>query len=353
MVEPARALAQIELQNKMVKFTPAALPHQIHQLTLLLKQSLSANCQKCKQPLKLLNNLDDSLAALSPSAYDIISASFSSQYQPNQHQSPSRIPPSLRTAYQTTTSPRSYATNSRPPIKVTSPYPIPSLTQLPSDSFVVLTESVVGPARTATANGNNSQDNSLTRAGGSPTPHANNSNPSGTSASNSNSASTAPAALTPHLHQLSNLYQIISATSSIDHPLCTDCMEALIALMGKELEDGKRERDRLIAFERDVVRKREEAGSAGVAGGREALMKEIAKYERAERAATEELKEMELERLALEKEKKELDFEEANLMEEEERFVLFSLAPVPIPSFSRVALGLVLTLFLVYAHARN
>lgn len=45
-------------------------------------------------------------------------------------------------------------------------------------------------------------------------------------------------------------------------------------MMSKELEEGKKERERLLAFEKDVLKKREEGGGQL---GREALQKEIAK----------------------------------------------------------------------------
>lgn len=58
----------------------------------------------------------------------------------------------------------------------------------------------------------------------------------------------------------------------MDHPLCTECMEALLGLMRAELDEGKRERDRLLGFEKEVMRKRTEESV-----GREGLAREIAK----------------------------------------------------------------------------
>lgn len=43
------------------------------------------------------------------------------------------------------------------------------------------------------------------------------------------------------------------------------------------MEEGRRERDRLIAFERDVVRKKEDAKKAGTGLTKEGLLKDIAK----------------------------------------------------------------------------
>ncbi|KAI5477096.1 autophagy-related protein 6 [Pseudohyphozyma bogoriensis] len=276
----------------------------------------SATCQKCRQPLRIavgapVGNgvgVDDSIAALTPSTYDLISSLALSHASHAPTSAPtvtdlSRIPPSLRAAYGTVTSPRSYA-SSHPPVRVTSPYgpastptpahQFPLHSNGPADSFVVLTESVVGSARTATA-----AAESAASASNSPTTGAHQ-----------------PTALTPHLTQLANLYRILSENSNVDHPLCTECMDVLIGLMGKELEEGKKEKDRLVAFEREVARKREETGPVG----KDALTKEIGKYEKAERQATEELKALEEERAVLDKEKAELDAEEAALAAEEEQF---------------------------------
>ena len=49
-------------------------------------------------------------------------------------------------------------------------------------------------------------------------------------------------------------------------------MDGLLVLMNREIEEGRKERDRLIAFEKDVIRKREEGGPT-----KEVLLKEIAK----------------------------------------------------------------------------
>lgn len=81
--------------------------------------------------------------------------------------------------------------------------------------------------------------------------------------------------LTPRLAQLGQLYNLLSANTAVDHPLCTECMDGLLALMAKELEEGKRDRDRLIGFEREVGKRREE----GVVG-RDVLAREIAKVRR-------------------------------------------------------------------------
>lgn len=237
----------------------------------------SSSCQKCRQPLSLV----DSIAALSPSAYDIISASLTSERQYSSFQPDlSRLPTSLRNQYDVASSARTYSSSSTsntaaaagravlPMVKVSNPY-APNRTNStpmgPEESFFVLTESVVRPARTATVAEQN-QGASQNGAGARPVE---------SSTSNSTEALGGPSAspLTPRLAQLSNIYSLLSASSSIDYPVCTECMESLLGIMGKELEDGKKQRDRLIAYEKDVVKRRADPANPG----REVLEKEILK----------------------------------------------------------------------------
>ncbi|KAL8292204.1 hypothetical protein RQP46_001670 [Phenoliferia psychrophenolica] len=263
------------------------------------------NCQKCRQPL--LGRVEDSLAALSHSAYDIVGASITDRRAPT-HQPPdlSRLAPSLRPLYNTTLAQRAYATpstsaaRSLPPVRVQSPYSAPAHHphhQLgPAESFVVLTESVVRPARTASA----AEDNGVQNGGG------------GASAGEGGSP---PPPLTERLAQLDNLYSILSANSGVDHPLCTECMDGLLGMMSKELDESKKEKERLVAYEREVAKRREE----GVVG-KDALAKEIAKLKRAEAQAVEDLKSLSSERQQLDAEKETLDAEEAALDAEEAAF---------------------------------
>jgi beclin 1 len=214
------------------------------------------NCQKCRQPLSF--GLDESVTALSPSTYDLLSASERHPHPPFPAPTNlSRLAPSLRPLYNAAVSPRAYATSSAPsharapPVRVTSPYsPNTHANQLgPGESFVVLDPT---PAVSSTQ-----QQQSQSA-------HA--------SSSFGHGSSTTAAPLTPRITQLSHLYNLLSANSSIDHPLCTECMEMLLGMMSKELDESKKERERLVAFERDVVKRREEGG-----GNKDALIKEIAK----------------------------------------------------------------------------
>lgn len=130
--------------------------------------------------------------------------------------------------------------------------------------------------------------------------------------------------------------------------------------MNKELDEGKKERERLLAFEKDVLKRRDEAtSSAGATAGaspsstRESLLKEIAKvgstrtinmshdtlahrpsfareqYKKAENQAAQDLKAVEAEREQLDQEKAQLDKEEAELAREEQQSVATERERIP------------------------
>ncbi|CEQ42289.1 SPOSA6832_04077, partial [Sporobolomyces salmonicolor] len=275
------------------------------------------SCQKCRQPLSPssfvnylppsssssarhpasapshLPPIDDSLAALSPSTYDFLSASerFPSAAQP----------PNLRPLYNLAA--RSLAPSTAQRIVVTAPHPHQHANPAarasgpggpplgPAESFVVLSDSVFRPQQP-----------------GPPLPSP--SVPS-TSSPSTSAASTSPTSLLPRLAQLSHLSALLSSSSSVDHPLCTECIEVLLQLMAKELDEGKRERDRLSAFEKDVAKRRNEAKLDGSVVGKEVLEKDIAKKDA-----------LEAEKLALDEEEAELAREEAEFWREHSKYVL-------------------------------
>ncbi len=55
-----------------------------------------------------------------------------------------------------------------------------------------------------------------------------------------------------------NLHALLSSKTPIDHPLCTECTTLLQSGLQKQLEELSRERDAYIAFERDILRNRED-----------------------------------------------------------------------------------------------
>lgn len=246
-----------------------------------LVQPLMVSCQKCRQPIspssfpnysrpphhhhQLNPQVEDSISSLSPSTYDLLS--HSERYPPN-------VPPQIRPYYNTAINrkPSTSSTSSTRPTTIqritvppspsyttsTQPPPPPRLPAHlgPTESFVVLTDSVLRPPPSSS---------SLPSTLPSTTPHS------------TSSPSSEPTSLNSRLTQLAHLTTLLSSTSSIDHPLCTECADTLVQLMQSELDEGKKERDRLIVFEKETMKKREDAKRDGNELTKEGLEKDIAK----------------------------------------------------------------------------
>ncbi|KAK4054376.1 Vacuolar protein sorting-associated protein atg6 [Microbotryomycetes sp. JL221] len=305
--------------------------------------NIIGNCQKCRQPLTFG---DESLATLSRSTYDLLTAS---ERQPAHAGATlasattttatvkhpiglDRLAPAQRAVYDVAQADR---LSSNATARVTVPglpqqhaaslanSPFSAHTRGPAESFVVLdhvAQSLAAlPATNQVARLYKPNSASATQA----------STVAATALSSSSQQQHASfvnnhedldhsiaAPLIPRIAQLSNLYQLLSSKSSIDHPLCTECIEQLLTIMAKQLDEGKKERERLLAFEKDFAKRKDE----GLVQTKEALMKEIAKYKKAERQAVEELKVVEAQRDELDKQKTQLDEEEAQLAQEEQKF---------------------------------
>lgn len=254
------------------------------------------SCQKCRQPISPASfpnydpstnpsphrhephqhhHLEDSLASLSPSTYDFLS--HSERYQ-TPHSHPQSVPPPIRPYYnaainrstprstgggtiQRVTVPTTYSSPPAPPLLPR--FPPPHLG--PAESFVVLTDSVFRPPP---------HSSSPSSSSGLPSSSSSSLTPSHQS-DNSPSSAPPPTSLNSRLTQLSHLSSLLSSTSSIDHPLCLECADQLVTLMGTELESGKKEKDRLVGFEKEVLKKRgEEASGVGGVGSNNELTRE-------------------------------------------------------------------------------
>ncbi|SCZ89887.1 BZ3500_MvSof-1268-A1-R1_Chr9g10632 [Microbotryum saponariae] len=302
---------------------------------------MHGNCQRCRQPLTP-SSLDDSLAALSPSTYDLLSQSERHPHPahlPDPGPSLTRLRPGLRPLYDaavaarpprtnpsTSTTPTSAATRWRSTdahhtLRIPSPYQPPSgsssvppgadppLDFGPGESYIVLEPAHAAPHHVPTV------ESSLAVL----PPSKPRTEIIQTTSNAHASPSSDPPPLTPRISQLSRLYSLLSAESKIDHPLCVECMDQLLSLINKELSELKKEKDRLEAFEKDVQRRRNE-DVLGPTGTKEALTKEIARRKRAAQEALQSLKQVEAERAALDQEKALLDAEEEQLALEEQEF---------------------------------
>ncbi|KAI1918886.1 Vacuolar protein sorting-associated protein atg6 [Ophidiomyces ophidiicola] len=188
-------------------------------------------CQSCRIPL-----VESSLDTLNPASFDILIASTGKIRQP----------PSTKTVR----SPP--IPEDRPPNRVTAPLYEREIPQAracdgqiqspnPKDtgmSFVVLTNSQVLPTQTVL-----DTNNTLT------TQPAQSNLPEhldlkkrvyGIDQSN------------PHVEKSRHLFEIISARSDIDQPICMECTELLVSGMQKQLSTATKEQDAYISFLRNV-----------------------------------------------------------------------------------------------------
>lgn len=130
----------------------------------------------------------------------------------------------------------------------------------------------------------------------------------------SDSADDEGKAMSQDMERVSRLFEILSARSDIDHPICVECTELLIEGLQRRLEAAARERDAYVTFLKQVnanVPTDEE-----IRESREGLRK--AKEEEA--GAIEELAKLEKEMAAVDDDIADLEKEAQLLDVEEERF---------------------------------
>ncbi|KAI1633171.1 autophagy protein Apg6-domain-containing protein [Biscogniauxia mediterranea] len=237
-------------------------------------------CQKCRAPLRL----DGSLAELNPAAFDLLVATSSKQ--------PTKRSSLARLSYPQDAERRALydqvSKNAGPPTFKKHGSSLRGDGQ-PRDSsamsFVLLTESQVAPPRL--------------------TPPI---DQSGSKKTRRISMSTSQRSdAQPHeAERINKLFEILSARSDIDHPVCVECTEMLVDGLQRRLESTARERDAYAGFLKQV--------QADIPGEDDIIESEkaLAKARKEEEESMEEL-------LRLEKEKAELDNEIMALEEESQR----------------------------------
>ncbi|PCH43377.1 APG6-domain-containing protein [Wolfiporia cocos MD-104 SS10] len=269
-------------------------------------------CQQCKQPLQL----DASLVDLSPSAYDMVTASLppasSSYARPSleaEKLAQLPAPPSVKTAWQqasqgrpeSPSSPSSRAQRKQPQRVVVHP----------NESFVLLQDSIVRniPSPLPTASHTKKTAHIRSRSTNIPAappaavqeePHHPN-----------------PSPLSHHLRSTLRLFNLLSSRTDLDHPLCAECTDILLTNLTRQLEETKKERDGYIAFEKEVRKEKEREGEGM---SKEEAESKIEKLKEEERLAIEGLQAAERERQQLADELRALELEEKALAEEEAEF---------------------------------
>ncbi|KAI1761251.1 APG6-domain-containing protein [Hypoxylon sp. FL1150] len=238
-------------------------------------------CQKCRTPLKL----DGSLADLNPAAFELLVAS--SQQTPRRPLSSRMTFPNdseRKTLYDKVSKDTGPATFKRNTGALRGDGQHRDSSAM---SFVLLTESQVAPPR-------------LTPPIESPSPRQSAQRRRSISGSQRNDGKSAQ----PHeAERINRLFEILSARSDIDHPVCVECTEMLVDGLQKKLESTARERDAYAAFLKQVqadIPSEEDLAES---------QKALAKARKDEEESMSQL-------LALEKEKAALDVEIAALEEE-------------------------------------
>ncbi|KAJ4271441.1 Vacuolar protein sorting-associated protein atg6 [Fusarium torreyae] len=244
------------------------------------------NCQKCRQPLRLDGSLED----LNPAAYDVLVSSTSPQTLKKSSVPNPPIPQpqeqSRKSLYDRV------SRNAGPPTfkRNHGGHPRDS-----SMSFVLLSESQMAhpsqspePPTTPTI---------LRRASSS---RSNTDNPD--------------APIGNEMDRINRLFEILSARSDIDHPICVECTEMLVEGLQKKLDVALRERDAYVKHLKEA--KANKPSEEDMKAQEEALRK--AEQDRA--AAMEELKKLESEKTSLDEELVALEEESRQLDKEEEKF---------------------------------
>ncbi|KAI9840956.1 MAG: autophagy protein 6 [Sclerophora amabilis] len=277
-------------------------------------------CQNCRTPLKIDSSLED----ISPAAFDLLAGSSASAV-PQQ----SRTPVSSRLAYPQERKDiyDQASQNAQAPVfKRVIPAPhaeaqvdgIPDGTRSPTKaaakenpgmSFVMLTNSQLVPPPSSVTKVDVSRTNARNKrldtsdhgAGGDDERRS----------------------LSNQMETTARLFEILSARSDIDHPICVECTELLVEGLQKRLGNATRERDAYVDFLKKInadIPTEEEKRKAE---------EDLAAAQEAEAEAFAELKRLEQEKgaiddeiAALEEEARQLDLEEEAFWRDRNAFAL-------------------------------
>ncbi|KAH7403200.1 autophagy protein Apg6-domain-containing protein [Cadophora sp. MPI-SDFR-AT-0126] len=254
-------------------------------------------CQKCRTPLRLDSSLED----LNPAAFDLL-VGASSQPLKNIPSSRPAYPQERKQLYdrvsrnansptfkRTITSPRRSDTASSDAVR--------SGPGNPAMSFVMLTESqVVPPAVVKSLEDTNPKHHRQDESSGMDGTHDEGK------------------AMSQDMERASRLFEILSARSDIDHPVCTECTDLLVSGLQRRLEAATKERDAYVGFLKQVnasVPTEEEVKESQAA---------LSKARKEEEEAIAELKKLEAEKAAVDEEIASLEEEARALDIEEEKF---------------------------------
>ncbi|KAL1583814.1 hypothetical protein WHR41_07183 [Cladosporium halotolerans] len=246
-------------------------------------------CQKCRTPLRIDGTLED----LNPASFKIL-ADAAPTLQPKSQEAPrSAAAKERRQQYGEASQHAGAPIHKR---RLSSGQKAQERMR-PDMSYVMLTESQIAPER-------QDQATSPTKAKLAP--------PAASKATNSSDGK--KTINSADLEQTMKLFEILSARSDIDHPICIECTELLLEGLQKRQAAVTRERDAYVQFlkqaQEDVPTDEEKAKTK----------KDLEEAQRREKQALDELEALEAEKARMEDEIAALDAEAEDLDEEEEKF---------------------------------
>ncbi|OAA68176.1 autophagy protein [Niveomyces insectorum RCEF 264] len=193
-------------------------------------------CQKCRMPLKLDSSLED----LNPAAYDLLVAAASQSPQKKRSRlRPANAPDADRRALYEQVSkaagPPTFKRNSSSGARGDGGMRDSSVM-----SFVLLSDSTVAAPETGVGGG---------ELPGSPFGPASSARYGGATGNGVvGGGEDEDAAKAQSMERMTKLFEIMSARSDIDHPVCVECTELLIEGLQQRLDAATRERDAYVAF---------------------------------------------------------------------------------------------------------
>nr|CAG4640773.1 EOG090X048D [Eulimnadia texana] len=127
---------------------------------------------------------------------------------------------------------------------------------------------------------------------------------------------TNPGNLSYYLGKSAELFDLVSSTSDIDHPLCQDCADSLISLLDQQLAQAEEECKEYKQFLVKIKKESEEENVTSV----ESLEKELAMLVVEETNLKHDLKKLQVKEAAILKEIEQEETEKQKIIEEEEQY---------------------------------
>ncbi|KAH6879274.1 autophagy protein Apg6-domain-containing protein [Alternaria rosae] len=272
------------------------------------KKQTALACQKCRTPI----DIDASIDQLNPAAFKLLTDSTVSGQQPASRISPNRQsrppnPPEHLKTYQDAAKDARNPTFKRN-IQGAPPSGLSNGPQNPAMSFidVHMSESMIDPPSSAVRSPDRKAQAGETK------PNANDKTRRKSFTNGLNMPG--GASLADTLETTNRMFEILSARSDVDHPICVECTELLIEGLQKRLGVATRERDAYVDYLR---RANTDVPSAEEVKAAEAALKAAKK---AESTAITQLENLEAEKAELDAQLAALEVEARILDQEESEF---------------------------------